>query len=77
MNVLDCIKLVIANDGLGRPAVEPVTNLARRSSFLAGAIEKLPGDIAKGPFRGRAFLALVGKRRFDAQRITKRLIFVR
>jgi hypothetical protein len=76
MNVFDCIELVIANDGLGRSTVEAVPNFARRSSFLAGTIEELSGDVAERPFGGRAFLALLGKRRFHAQRVAKRLIFV-
>ena len=47
MNVPDCIELVITNDGLGRSAVETVTNLARRSGFVTGTIEQLSGDIAE------------------------------
>jgi hypothetical protein len=76
MNVLDCIKLIITNDGLSRPAVEPVTNLARCSGFLAGTIEKLSGDITERPLSNRTFFPLLGKRRFHAQRVTKRLVFI-
>jgi hypothetical protein len=76
VNVPDCIKLIITNDGLGRPAVESITNLARCNSFIAGPIEKLSGDIAERSFRGRTFFALLGKRGLNAQRIPKRLIFV-
>ena len=71
MNVLDCIKLIIANDGLGWPVVEAIANLARRGGFLAGAIEKLSGDVTERSFGGGAIFALLGKRGFDAQRITR------
>ena len=71
MNVSDCIKLIITDDGLGRPAVEPVTNLARRNGFLASTIEKLSGDVTERSFGGGAIFALLGKRGFDAQRITR------
>jgi hypothetical protein len=77
MNVLDCIELVIANDGLRRPTVEAVPNFARRSSFLAGTIEELSGDIAERSFGGGAIFALLGECGLDAQRIPKRLVFVR
>jgi hypothetical protein len=76
VNVPDCIKLIITNDGLGWPAVESVANLASRGRFLAGAIEKLSGDITERSFGGWAIFALLGKRSFDAQRIAKRLVFV-
>jgi len=36
VNVSDGIKLVITNDGLGGPAVEAITNLARRGRDLMG-----------------------------------------
>jgi hypothetical protein len=76
VNVSDCIELIITNDSLGRSAVEAITNLARRGGFLAGAIEKLSGDVAERPFRGWATFALLGKRSLNAQRIAKRLVFV-
>jgi hypothetical protein len=76
MNVLDCIELIITNDGLGRPAGEPVTNLARRGGFLACTIEKLSRYITERSFRGRTFFSLLGKRRFNAKRIPKWLVLV-
>jgi hypothetical protein len=76
VNVSDCIELIITNDSLGRPAVEAVTNLARSSGFLASTIEKLSGDVTERSLGGGAIFALLRKRRLDAQRITKWLVFV-
>jgi len=66
MNVFNCIKLIVANDGLRWSSVEPIANLARRSSFLAGTIKKLSGDVAERSFGSWSFFPLFGKCRLDA-----------
>jgi hypothetical protein len=66
MNMPDCIELVITNNGLGRLAVETITNFARRGGFLAGTIEKLSGDIAERSLWGRTFFAFLGERSLNA-----------
>jgi len=76
VNVPDRIELIIANDGLGGLAIEPIANLSKGRRFLTGANQQLPGRMAKRTFRRGAFLALGRQSSFHPQRVANRLIFV-
>jgi hypothetical protein len=74
---LDCrIIVTTANDRLSGFTVQPITNLARRSGFLASPIEQSTSYPAKRALVRYRLFAVLSRDSFDPQRISEWLVFV-